>query len=135
MEQAEVFMKRALELARQGLGRTTPNPMVGAVIVRDGRIVGEGYHHKAGQAHAEVNAIRDAGEAARGADMYVTLEPCCVYGRTPPCTQAVIDAGIKRLWYASTDANPKVDGGGHRALVEAGVQVQRGAVGRRGVVS
>ncbi|OIQ58407.1 riboflavin biosynthesis protein RibD [Moorella thermoacetica] len=124
--QDAVFMARALELARQGLGRTSPNPAVGAVIVRDGRVVGEGYHRKAGTPHAEIHALRAAGEKARGATLYVTLEPCCHYGRTPPCTGAIIAAGIKRVVAAMADPNPRVAGGGFRALSQAGIEVETG---------
>lgn len=119
-------MRRALDLARQGLGRTSPNPAVGAVIVRDGRVVGEGYHRQAGTPHAEVHALQAAGEAARGATLYVTLEPCCHYGRTPPCTEAIIAAGIRRVVAAMADPNPKVAGGGFRALRQAGIEVEVG---------
>lgn len=126
MDQHQAYMQRALALARQGEGYTSPNPAVGAVIVRDGRIVGEGYHHKAGAPHAEIEALRDAGDLARGATMYVTLEPCCHHGRTGPCTEAVIDAGIARLYYAAGDANPLVAGNGHQRLVDAGITVTQG---------
>ncbi|QGP92998.1 Riboflavin biosynthesis protein RibD [Neomoorella glycerini] len=120
------YMRRALKLARQGLGRTSPNPAVGAVIVRDGRVVGEGYHQQAGTPHAEVHALQAAGEAARGATLYVTLEPCCHYGRTPPCTEAIITAGIRRVVAAMADPNPKVAGGGFQALRRAGIEVETG---------
>ena len=96
-EHDTVFMKEALRLAAKGLGRTSPNPMVGAVVVREGRIVGKGYHAYAGGPHAEVAAIADAGERTRNAALYVTLEPCNHHGRTPPCTLAVLEAGIKRV--------------------------------------
>lgn len=112
-------MRRALALARRG--RTSPNPMVGAVIVRDGEIVGEGYHRRAGMPHAEVEAIKAAGDKARGAVMYVTLEPCCHFGRTPPCTQAVIAAGISHVEAAMVDPNPAVSGKGLAELQTAGV--------------
>lgn len=120
------YMRRALELARLGLGRTSPNPAVGAVIVRDGRVVGEGYHQKAGTPHAEIHALRAAGEAARGATLYVTLEPCCHYGRTPPCTEAIKGAGIRRVVAAMADPNPKVAGGGFQDLRRAGIEVETG---------
>lgn len=115
------FMARALALARCAEGFTSPNPMVGAVIVRDGRIIGEGYHHRAGLPHAEIEALRSATEDVRGAVMYVTLEPCCHHGRTPPCSQALIDAGIGTVYYAVGDDNPKVEGGGCRQLRAAGI--------------
>lgn len=120
-------MGRALELAALGRGRTSPNPPVGAVIVREGRIVGEGYHAVAGEAHAESLALADAGPLARDATLYVTLEPCCHHGRTPPCTEAIIGAGVAEVRYAVGDPDPRVAGGGHRALVEAGLRVEAGA--------
>ncbi len=120
------FMARALALARRAEGFTSPNPMVGAVIVRDGRIIGEGYHHRAGLPHAEIEALRSAREDVRGAVMYVTLEPCCHHGRTPPCSQALIDAGIGTVYYAVGDDNPKVEGGGCRQLCAAGINTYLG---------
>lgn len=122
----ETFMRRALALARKGAGYTSPNPAVGAVIARDGQVVGEGYHRRAGEAHAEVIAIQAAGEAARGAALYVTLEPCNHHGRTPPCSEAIINAGISQVYYAVPDPNPQVRGGGGRRLQEAGIQVHAG---------
>lgn len=121
---AAVPMARALSLARDALGSTSPNPAVGAVIVRDGAIVGEGHTLPPGQAHAEVGALRQAGAAAQGATLYVTLEPCCHYGRTPPCTDAIISAGVGRVIYAAADPNPRVSGGGVAALRDAGVTVE-----------
>ena len=120
---ADAPMLRALRLARAALGSTSPNPAVGAVVVRDGAVVGEGYTLPPGQAHAEVGALRQAGAAARGATLYVTLEPCCHYGRTPPCTDAIISAGIGRVVYAAVDPNPRVAGGGVAALRDAGISV------------
>lgn len=117
------FMKMALALAEKGRGFTSPNPMVGAVVVKDGKVVGKGWHAKAGQAHAEVNAIDDAGQAAIGATLYVTLEPCNHTGRTPPCTKKIIQAGIARTVIAMTDPNPDVTGGGIDCLRKAGIQV------------
>lgn len=102
----EKYMRIALWLAKKGRGRTSPNPMVGAVIVKNNRVVGEGYHKKAGTAHAEINALRQAGSKAKGATMYVTLEPCCTFGKTPPCTSAIIKSGIKKVVIAITDPNP-----------------------------
>ncbi|MGB9920981.1 MAG: bifunctional diaminohydroxyphosphoribosylaminopyrimidine deaminase/5-amino-6-(5-phosphoribosylamino)uracil reductase RibD [Moorellales bacterium] len=120
------FMRRALELAERGAGWTSPNPAVGAVVVRDHRIVGEGYHHRAGEAHAEVNALRQAGELARGSTLYVTLEPCNHYGRTPPCTEAILAAGVRRVVAATADANPRVRGRGLLRLAAKGLQVEVG---------
>jgi len=117
-------MRRALALARRGLGTTSPNPAVGAVVVRAGKVIGEGWHQRAGEPHAEVNALR--GVNARGATLYVTLEPCCTHGRTPPCTDAVIAAGIRRVVVAATDLNPKHRGRGLRLLRRAGVRVEAG---------
>jgi diaminohydroxyphosphoribosylaminopyrimidine deaminase / 5-amino-6-(5-phosphoribosylamino)uracil reductase len=118
-------MRRALELAERGWGRVSPNPMVGAVVVRDGEVVGEGWHTEYGKPHAEVEALRSAGERARGATMYVTLEPCSHHGKTPPCTEAVIAAGVSRLVFAAGDPNPRAGGGAAR-LREAGVTVEQG---------
>lgn len=118
------FMRRALELAQMAEGSTSPNPMVGAVIVDgDGNIAGEGYHHKAGQPHAEINALAAAGDKAEGATVYVTLEPCSHYGRTGPCCEALIKAGVKRVVSAVTDPNPLVAGRGLNRLREAGIEV------------
>ncbi len=122
------YMKRAIELAALGRGRTSPNPLVGAVIVKDGEIVGEGYHQKAGTPHAEVHALAAAGSEARGAALYVSLEPCCHHGRTPPCTEAIIKAGIKRVVIATLDPNPKVAGGGLAILQEAGIETKYGVM-------
>ncbi|MGH9751753.1 MAG: bifunctional diaminohydroxyphosphoribosylaminopyrimidine deaminase/5-amino-6-(5-phosphoribosylamino)uracil reductase RibD [Blastocatellia bacterium] len=119
-------MRRAFALARQAEGRTSPNPMVGAVIVKDGRIVGEGYHRRAGAPHAEAESLRAAGDSARGAAMYVTLEPCAHYGRTPPCADALIAAGIAEVYYAVGDPDPRVNGKAHAQLEAAGVVVHRG---------
>src|SRR5690349_2159689 len=96
-ENDRVYMRRALDLARRGWGQTAPNPMVGAVVVRDGQIVGEGFHARYGEDHAEIAALRDAGEAARGATLYVSLEPCNHHGKTPPCADAVLAAGVARV--------------------------------------
>ena len=119
-------MRLALELARRGLGRTHPNPPVGAVIVRQGRVVGRGFHPKAGEPHAEIFALREAGDAARGATMYVTLEPCVHHGRTPPCVDAILAAGIAEVHIAMLDPNPVVHGKGVAKLRAAGVRVVLG---------
>jgi diaminohydroxyphosphoribosylaminopyrimidine deaminase / 5-amino-6-(5-phosphoribosylamino)uracil reductase len=120
------YMARALLLAGQGLDTTDPNPRVGCVLVRDGRIVGEGAHLRAGGPHAEVFALRAAGAEARGATAYVTLEPCNHHGRTPPCSVALVDAGVERVVYALRDPNPRVDGGGAARLAAAGIRVEAG---------
>ena len=116
-------MTRAIELARSALGSTSPNPAVGAVVVQNGAVVGEGYTLPPGQRHAEIGALDQAGRSARGATLYCTLEPCCHYGRTPPCTDAIIAAGIARVVYAVRDPNPRVDGGGEAALRASGIAV------------
>jgi len=120
------FMQRALELARKGVGLASPNPTVGSVIVKDGRIVGEGFHQYDWRDHAEVVALKTAGEKSRGATAYATLEPCNFTGRTGPCAQALLDAGIARVVAATHDPNPKVSGAGLEALREAGVSVEAG---------
>ena len=120
------YMRRALELARLGLGRTSPNPPVGAVIVRDGEIIGEGYHRAAGIAHAEVDAIQNASQSVDSSTIYVTLEPCNHHGRTPPCTSAILDAGIASVVYGVTDPNPRVEGRGADWLRAAGLDVVEG---------
>lgn len=122
----EEFMQRALQLANQAIGRTSPNPLVGCVITQNGEVVGEGYHHQAGTPHAEVHALKQAGENALGATAYVTLEPCSHFGRTPPCADALIKVGIKRVVVAMQDPNPRVSGGGIKRLREAGIQVEVG---------
>lgn len=121
--QAEHLMQRAIELARRGLGRTAPNPAVGAVLVRDGVIVGEGFHPAAGQPHAEVFALRAAGPRARGSELYVTLEPCCHQGRTGPCTEAIVEAGVARVFVGAQDPNPLVAGKGLERLRAAGIDL------------
>ncbi|HEY8485765.1 MAG TPA: bifunctional diaminohydroxyphosphoribosylaminopyrimidine deaminase/5-amino-6-(5-phosphoribosylamino)uracil reductase RibD [Limnochordales bacterium] len=117
------WVRRALALARRGLGQTSPNPAVGAVVVRDGVVVGEGYHRQAGGPHAEVVALQHAGPRASGATLYVTLEPCAHWGRTPPCTDAILQAGIRRVVACTVDPNPVVHGRGFARLREAGVEV------------
>ena len=118
-----VYMKRAIELAKLATGHTSPNPLVGAVVVKDNTIIGEGYHHKAGTAHAEVHALNQAGDNAKGATLYVTLEPCSHYGKTPPCALRIIEAGIAKVIVGSTDPNPLVSGKGMELLREAGIEV------------
>ncbi len=124
----EKFMLLALDEARKGLGRTAPNPAVGAVVVQDGEVVGRGYHKKVGTPHAEVNALHDAGEKARGGTIYVTLEPCNHSGRTPPCTRAILQAGVRRVVIGAMDPNPRVVGGGAEYLREQGVEVIGGVL-------
>ncbi len=120
------FMRRALRLARRGEGRVEPNPMVGCVICRDGRMIGEGFHRRFGGPHAEVDALRRCGKSPRHATLYVTLEPCCHVGKTPPCTNALVEAGIARVVVACRDPNPLVDGAGIAALRRAGIDVSVG---------
>ena len=122
----EFWMSQALELAKKGWGYTSPNPMVGAVVVKDGVLVGQGYHPKAGEPHAEVFALREAGGKAEGATLYVTLEPCNHHGRTPPCTEAILQAGIARVVGGMTDPNPRVQGTGYERLRQAGLEVTIG---------
>ena len=125
-EQDEVFMQRALDLAAKALGRTSPNPAVGAVIVRGGRVIGEGFHRRAGLPHAEVEALQRVNGTARGATLYVNLEPCAHHGRTPPCAEALIAAGLKRVVVGIVDPNPLVRGRGLRRLRQAGIAVTTG---------
>ncbi len=126
MNDHEKFMTRALELAAKGAGHTKLNPMVGCVVVKDGRIVAEGYHEKYGEFHAERNALTRCSEDVTGADMYVTLEPCCHHGKTPPCTDIIIERGIGRVFVGSMDPNPLVAGGGVKVLKDAGIEVVTG---------
>ena len=124
--QDQVWMRCAIALAQKGQYATRPNPNVGCVIVKDGQMIGEGFHPQAGQPHAEVFALRQAGEAARGATAYVTLEPCAHYGRTPPCAKGLVEAGVKKVVVACTDPNPLVAGKGIDILRQAGVEVEVG---------
>lgn len=128
----EQFMRLALRLARRGEGRVEPNPMVGCVLVQGGEVVGRGYHRRFGGPHAEVFALRQAGVKARGATAYVTLEPCNYFGKTPPCTEALIRAGVRRVVAAALDPNPRVDGGGLQRLIEAGIDATAGLCGDEG---
>ena len=116
------FMAHALRLAEHGLFTTDPNPRVGCVIVKDGEVVGEGWHCRAGEQHAEVHALQQAGDRARGSDVYVTLEPCCHHGRTPPCTDALISAGVSRVVAAMEDPHPRVAGKGLGQLLDCGTR-------------
>ena len=120
------MMRKAIALARRGVGKTSPNPAVGCVIVRDGAVVGSGWHRKAGTPHAEVHALRAAGDEAAGADVYVTLEPCSHFGKTPPCARALIAAGVARVYVGMVDPNPLVSGAGIRLLRDAGIAVETG---------
>lgn len=126
METHESYMSRALALARKADGRTSPNPMVGAVIVKNGTIVGEGWHKKAGLPHGEIVALRKAGPRAKGAQLYVNLEPCCHYGKTPPCTDAIVAAGIRKVVVGMKDPNPRMRGKGLRQLRKSGIEVETG---------
>lgn len=130
----KMYMKQALRLASLGIYTAYPNPAVGCVIVRDGKIIGQGYHHKAGEPHAEVMAIRDAHEDVLGACVYVTLEPCSHYGRTPPCAQKLIDMQVKRVVICCRDPNPKVCGRGQKMLEEAGIEVVNGVYEKKGLM-
>ena len=123
MEQDRQYMKMALELAQKGMGFTAPNPMVGAVIVKNGRVIGQGYHRKYGELHAEREALAACTEEPEGASIYVTLEPCCHYGKQPPCVNAILEAGIRRVIIGSSDPNPLVAGKGIRILKDHGIEV------------
>lgn len=124
----ESYMKMALKLAECGIGAVNPNPLVGAVIVKDGRVIGKGWHAKYGGLHAERNALADCKESPKGATIYVTLEPCCHYGKTPPCTEAILQSGIRRVVTASADPNPMVAGKGIKILQDAGLTVDTGVL-------
>lgn len=126
MQKKEEYMRRALELARKGEGHTSPNPMVGCVVVKDGRIISEGYHEKYGEFHAERNALTRCTEDIAGADLYVTLEPCCHQGKTPPCTDIIIEKKIARVFVGSMDSNPLVAGKGVQILRDHGIYVETG---------
>lgn len=128
MKDDRAWMRLAIREARKGLGRTSPNPCVGAVVVKNNRLIAAGYHHQAGTPHAEVHALRAAGEKARGATIYVTLEPCNHTGRTPPCTQAILAGGIKRVVVGMLDPNPLVAGGGCKTIAAQGLEVTQGVL-------
>src|SRR4051812_5077846 len=130
-EEPKNYMRQALALARRGFGHTSPNPMVGAVLVRSGKVIGKGFHRRAGLPHAEIEALNNAakrGERVKGADLYVTLEPCSTHGRTPPCTDAIVAAGIRRVFVAATDPNPAHRGKGLKILRKAGIKVTAGVL-------
>ncbi|HHT47581.1 MAG TPA: bifunctional diaminohydroxyphosphoribosylaminopyrimidine deaminase/5-amino-6-(5-phosphoribosylamino)uracil reductase RibD [Firmicutes bacterium] len=133
LEPDERYMWMALDLARRGLGKTNPNPMVGAVIVKGGEVVGTGFHEKVGERHAEVIALDEAGERARGATLYVNLEPCSHFGRTPPCVDAIIAAGVRKVVVACADPNPLVAGSGIRKLQEAGIKIKTGVLEEKAI--
>ncbi|MGL4284444.1 MAG: bifunctional diaminohydroxyphosphoribosylaminopyrimidine deaminase/5-amino-6-(5-phosphoribosylamino)uracil reductase RibD, partial [Eubacterium aggregans] len=125
------YMAMAIEEAKKGMGWVNPNPMVGAIVVKDGMVVSTGYHASYGGDHAERMALKDCGEEVRGATLYVTLEPCCHTGKTPPCTQIILEKGIARVVVGSLDHNPKVAGGGIAVLREACIAVETGVLGER----
>src|SRR3990167_17838 len=126
MNDKEYYMGIAILLARKGIGWTSPNPAVGAVIVKGGKIIGKGYHKRIGLCHAEINALKEAGARTNGGEMYVTLEPCNHFGKTPPCTDAIIKAGIKKVFVGMKDPNPLVSGKGIKRLLNAGIKVETG---------
>jgi len=128
MNKNELFMRKAIKLAKKGIGRVSPNPLVGAIIVKDGKTISKGYHKGPGTPHAEAEAIRKAGKMAEGGTMYVNLEPCSHYGRTPPCAKAIVDAGIERVVASMQDPNPLVNGNGFRYLREHGVTLSIGVL-------
>src|SRR3989304_5402980 len=126
-DKTKTYRQMALRLAKKGMGITSPNPMVGAVVVKDGRVIGRGYHRGPGKLHAEAVAIRDAGPEAKGATLYINLEPCCHTGkRTPPCTQEIIRSQIRRVVIGMEDPNPMVNGRGIQELAGAGIQIEKG---------
>src|SRR3989338_1084290 len=124
----QIFLKQALKLARKGVGWTNPNPMVGAVLVKNGRIIGKGYHKRVGSDHAEIEAIKSSQESSEGATLYVNLEPCSHFGRTPPCVDEIIKAKISRVVCSTIDPNPKVYGKGMRTLQKAGILFEVGSL-------
>lgn len=130
----EFFMQKTIELAKKGAGYTSPNPLVGAVIVKNNEIIGKGFHKKAGSFHAEVNALKDAGKKTKGATLYVNLEPCNHFGRTPPCTEAIIKSGISRVVVGIKDPNPEVSGSGISRLIQAGIEVKVGVLEKQAIL-
>lgn len=128
LEKDKYFMRMALAEAKKGIGRTSPNPCVGSVVVKDGKIIGKGFHKKAGTPHAEIHALRSASDDAQGATLYVTLEPCSHTGRTPPCCEAIAETGIKRVVMGMVDPNPLVQGRGERYLIGKGIEVTKGVL-------
>jgi diaminohydroxyphosphoribosylaminopyrimidine deaminase/5-amino-6-(5-phosphoribosylamino)uracil reductase len=126
LDKHKKFMLRAIELAKKGAGKTFPNPLVGAVVVKKGKIVSEGYHKRAGTDHAEITALKKAGDNAKNADLYVSLEPCAHYGKTPPCVNSIIKSGIERVYAAMEDPNPLVSGRGLKLLKAKGIEVKVG---------
>ncbi len=123
-------MMRAIELAKKAEGKTYPNPLVGCLVVKDGKVISEGYHKKAGAPHAEVLALRKAGKSARRADLYINLEPCAHYGKTPPCVDSLIKSGVKKVYVAMRDPNPIVNGKGLDILRKNGIVVKTGLCGK-----
>ncbi|MFH1381107.1 MAG: bifunctional diaminohydroxyphosphoribosylaminopyrimidine deaminase/5-amino-6-(5-phosphoribosylamino)uracil reductase RibD [Candidatus Omnitrophota bacterium] len=123
---AQKYMQLAIKLAQKGTGKTFPNPLVGAVIVKGAKLVGSGYHKQAGGPHAEIAALRKAKKRAKGATLYVTLEPCAHYGKTPPCVDSIVESGIKKVYLAMRDPNPLVNGRGIKALRKNGIEVRAG---------
>jgi diaminohydroxyphosphoribosylaminopyrimidine deaminase/5-amino-6-(5-phosphoribosylamino)uracil reductase len=131
LEQDRLYLEACFALARLGEGETSPNPMVGALIVKDGQMLGQGYHRRAGERHAEVAALEEAGEAARGSTLYVNLEPCAHYGRTSPCVDAIIKAGVSEVVACMRDPDPRVNGRGFRRLKESGIEVRQGTLRKK----
>ena len=128
MDVDEIFMKQAIRLARKGLGSTSPNPLVGALVVKDGQIIGSGYHKRAGAPHAEIEALSKAGKGAKGSTLYANLEPCNHYGRTPPCTKTILESSVSKIVVGMSDPNPNVTGGGCKFLRSKGVEVKCGVL-------
>ena len=133
MKTNEEFINECIELAKLGEGLVSPNPLVGAIVVnKNGKVVGKGFHKKYGEAHAEINALNEAGEKAKGGTLYINLEPCCHFGKTPPCIDRVINAGIKKIVIGMEDPNPKVSGNGIKKALNAGIEVVLGVQEKKG---